>query len=111
MNDHGWDNLVDALDSKFGLSDHGRYTEPLEDNPELTQTVRFVCFVKDGKTYKAERVEAPAIVDRKSHYHKAAGSGVRFENIYDPDQTSYKIRFFIKNGDEWENIEPQELAL
>lgn len=111
MNDHGWDNLVDALDSKFGLSDYGRYKEPLEDNHELEASVQFVCFSKGGKTYKVERVEGPAIVDRKSHYHKAAGSGVRFENIYDPEQVSYKMRFFVKNGDDWEPTQPEELAL
>lgn len=111
MNDHGWDNLVDALDSRFGLSDHGRYKEPLEDNPELEQSVQFICFERDGKTFKAERVEGPAIVDRKSHYHKAAGSGVRFENIYDAEQVSHKTRFYVKAGEDWTPIEPEELAL
>ena len=111
MDDHGWDKLVDAIDSRFGISDHGRSRRALDDKPELEETVAYICFNKDGQSYKLERVSGPAIIDRKSHYHKAAGSGVRFENIYDPDEISHKTNFYIKRAEEWEQLDPSELSL
>jgi hypothetical protein len=111
MNDPGWDRIVDAIDSKFGTTDHGSYDEPLEDNRELKQHISFICFEKAGRTYRVERIARPGVVDRKSHYHRAAGSGVRFENIYDPNSTSFRTQFYIKDGDDWRPIEPDELSL
>ncbi|HSH31410.1 MAG TPA: hypothetical protein VK963_01955 [Candidatus Saccharimonadales bacterium] len=112
MDDKGWAKIVEAIDVKFGITSHSRAKkEPLPDKPELEQTVSYICFSKDGREYKLERVAAPAIIDRKSHFHKAAGSGVRFENIYDPDETSYKTNFYVKTAGEWEPIDPSELAL
>ena len=109
--DKGWDKLVDAVDLKFGIINHGRKTEPLEDRPELTQAVQFITFERDGKTYKMERVTGPAVIDRKSHYHKAAGSTVRFENVYDENETSRKTNFYVKAGDDWQPVSLEELAL
>lgn len=112
MEDTGWDRIVDAIDTKFGISKHGRRTEPLEDKPELEQQVRFICFEKAGEHYKLERIAKPAILDRKTHYHKAAGGGVRYENVYDPENTSYKTVFYRQESqDEWIEIEPTELAI
>lgn len=111
MNDTGWDRIVDAIDTKFGIIKHGKRTEPLEDNNDYEQQVSFIQFEKDGQDYMMERIAAPAIVDRKSHYHKSAGTGVRFENIYDPEQISYKTRLSKKSGDDWEEITPDQLSL
>jgi len=109
--DKGWDKLVDAVDIKFGIIKHGRSDEPLLDRSDLTQHVQFITFERDGETYKMERVTGPAVIDRKSHYHKAAGSGVRFENIYDPNEISHKTNFYKKDGDDWEPVSLEELAI
>lgn len=109
--DIGWDKLVDAIDIKFGIINHGRSTEPLEDRTDLTQNVQFITFERDGKTYKMERVTGPAVIDRKSHYHKVAGSTVRFENVYDETETSHKTNFYAKNGDDWEPVSLEDLAI
>lgn len=109
--DAGWDRLVDAIDLKFGIEDHGRGTEPLPDRADLTQTVQFVTFKKDGQLFKMERITGPAIIDRKSHYHKAAGQAVRFENVYDPNETSHKTNFYAQGSGGWEPIEASQLAL
>ncbi|MBW3537996.1 hypothetical protein KY386_00710 [Candidatus Parcubacteria bacterium] len=111
MDDRGWDKIIDAIDAKFGISSHGRRKEPLADKPELEQAVSYICFAKGGREYKLERVAAPAIIDRKSHYSKTAGSGVRFENIYDPAELSYKTNFYLKEAGEWTPIDPSELSL
>jgi hypothetical protein len=111
MNDTGWDKIVDAIDAKFGVDRHGKKTEPLEDRPDLTQHVSFIEFEKGGQVYRFERIAHPSIIDRKSHFHKTAGSGVRFENIYDPSETSYKTQLLKKDGDEWVEASPEEMAL
>lgn len=109
--DRTWDRLVDAVDLKFGIDKHGRSTEPLPDRHDLTQSIQFVVFERAGKTYKMERVTGPAIIDRKSLYHKAAGSTVRFENIYDENEISHKTNFYVRRGDDWEPITQEDLAL
>lgn len=112
MQDTGWDKIVDAIDAKFGIAEHGRYSEPLEDKPDLEQQIRFICFNRGGQRYKLERLAHPAIIDRKTHYHKAAGGGVRYENIYDPQNTSFKTKFYRQSDDgEWTEIDPGQLAL
>lgn len=111
VEDPGWDRIVDAVDSRFGITNHGRYNEPLEDKPELQQHVSYIVFKKDGQTYKMERLAKPAIIDKKSHYHKTIGSGVRFENIYDPEQISFVTRCYLKDGDNWQPVEASELAV
>ena len=109
--DPGWDKIVDAIDVRFGIDRHGRRQEPLPDNQELTQTITFIEFQKGGQTYRMERIARPAVTDRKSIYHKAAGSGVRFENVYDPDATTFRTQLLKQAGDDWEEVDPTELAL
>jgi hypothetical protein len=109
--DRGWDKLVDAVDLKFGLSDHGRYEEPLPDRSDLTQKVQFVVFDRAGQTFRMERVTGPAILDRKTHYHKAAGQANRIEIVYDEHETAHRTNFYEKRGDDWVPISVEDLAL
>jgi hypothetical protein len=111
MKDPGWDKIVEAIDAKFGIEDHGRRTEPLPDNPELTQQVAWICFNKAGSKFKIERIARPAVLDRKTHYHKASTGGVRYENIYDPESTSFVTQMYRQEGEEWAEIDPAELSL
>lgn len=111
MQDSGWDKIIDAIDVKFGIEGSGKSTETLPDNHELTQEIRFITFVRDGDTYKLERIARPAILDRRSIHHKAAGSGVRFQNIYDTENITFITNFYKKTGEEWVQIDPNDLAL
>jgi hypothetical protein len=111
MNDTGWNKIVDAIDTKFGLADHGTKTEPLEDRHDLTHTIQFIVFEKDGERYKIERVTGPAIIDRKSIHAKSATSSVRFENVYDPEETMHKTNFYKSQGPDWELISPEDINL
>lgn len=111
MNQASWERLADAVDVKFGITNHGNLTRPLEDKPTLTEQVNFIEFDRDGHNYRLEHVTRPAIVEKKSFHGKAASSGVRFENIYDPDDLVSKVDFFVKNGDEWQTIDPSDIDL
>lgn len=112
QDDRAWDRIVDAIDTKFGLKDHGRTKRAVEDAPELTEHVSFVVFQRDGEDYKVERVQGPAIIDRKTVGARRAGAVTRIENVYDPSETSFRTNLFRKNPvGEWEAIDPSMLGL
>jgi hypothetical protein len=109
--DRAWDRIVDAVDTKFGLIDHGRSKRQLEDAHDLTEYVSFVVFERGGERFKLERVQGPAIIDRKTIGARRAGATVRMENVYDPDETSFRTNLYREQGDDWESIDPSALGL
>jgi len=111
MEDKAWDRIVDAVDTKFGVIDHGRSTRPLADKPELSEKVAFITFRREGQEYKLERTAGPAIIDRKTFGSKRIGSDVRYENVYDTEETSFKTHFYRQEAGEWTEISPEELGL
>lgn len=111
QDDHAWDRIVDAVDTKFGLIDHGRSKREVADAKDLTEYVSFVVFKRDGERYKLERVQGPAIIDRKTIGARRAGATVIYHNVYDPDETSFRTNLYKHDGIEWEQIDPKELGL
>ena len=111
MNQAAWERLVDLVDVKFGITEHGKETQPLEDNARLSQTIDFVCFTRDGGEYRLERISRPAVIEQKSIYHRAAGSQVRHENVYDAEQLAHRVNLLLKRGSDWEKIDLEDLAL
>lgn len=109
--DKGWERIVDAIDTKFGIIDHGRSSRPVADARELTEQVAFIVFERAGERYKLERVTGPAIIDRKSIGSKRIGSDVRFENVYDPEETSARTNVYREEAGEWIHIDASELGL
>lgn len=109
--DKAWDRITDAIDSRFGIIGHGRSTEALPDHTDLTQYVAFITFERDAQTYKLERVAGPAIIDRKTFGAKRIGSDVRYENVYDASETSYRTNLYRQEGGEWVSIDPGALGL
>ncbi len=111
QDDKAWDRIVDAIDTKFGLIKHGRTTRAVADAPDLTEHVSFVIFSRDGEKLKLERVQGPAIIDRKTMGARRAGASTRVENIYDPSETSLRTNVFRENGDDWESIDLSAIGL
>ncbi len=109
--DKVWDRIVDAIEIKYGIIDHGRTKRPLEDKHELTEQVSFIVFERGGTRYKLERVVGPAIIDRKTIGSKRIGSDVRFENVYDTEEISLRTNLYRDEAGEWVGINPEELGL
>lgn len=109
--DKVWDRITDAIDTKYGILDHGRTKRNLEDKRDLTEHVSFVTFKRSGQEYKLERIAGPAIIDRKTVGSKRIGSDVRFENIYDPTETSFRTNLYRQEAGEWVSVNPEELGL
>jgi hypothetical protein len=110
MQDNGWDRIVDAIDTRFGIEHHGTKTEPLEDHHELTQNVRFIEFDRGGQSFRIERITKPAVLDRKSIHGRSASAGIRYENVYDSEETVHKTIFYQKVSGEWQPLDDSALA-
>jgi hypothetical protein len=110
MSETGWDKIADAIDIKYGIDKQGRRTEPLEDNHDLTQQIRFVEFDKDGERYQLRETTRPVIITKKSIFHKAAGSGVTHQNVYDPEELTHITQLYRLAGDDWEAVDSDLLA-
>lgn len=109
MTDRGWEELVDQLDQKFGLSNHQRRREPLPDRPELHRDVEQLEFEKGGHHFRVERVVGPAVIDKKTFYHKV-GTSEHTQYVYDPTETSSQVHFYrAGSAGEWTEIQPEAL--
>jgi hypothetical protein len=111
QDDKAWDRIVDAIDQKFGLKSHGRGKRPVPDAPDLTEHVSYVVFERAGEEFKLERIQGPAIVDRKTMGARRAGATTRVENVYDVSETSFRTNLFRKRGEDWDPIDPSALGL
>jgi glucose dehydrogenase len=109
--DKAWDRIVDAIDTKFGVKDHGRSKRPVADQQDLTEKVAFITFDREGDTYKLERVQGPAIIDRKTIGARRAGASVRYQNVYDREETSFRTNLYRQEAGEWSQLDPKELGL
>ena len=109
--DVSWERMVDAIDTRFGLTDHGRLTRKLADAPELTEDVSFVIFERNGVRIKLERTTGPAIIDRKTVGARRAGADLHYENVYDASETARKTLVYREVGSEWEPVSIDELGL
>src|SRR5688500_10658073 len=111
QDDHAWDRIADAIDSRYGISAHGRSERPVADAVHLKEKVAHIEFTRDGVDYRLERVTGPAILERRTIGARRAGADVRFENIYDPTQIGHKTLLFRKEAGEWTPLNPEELGL
>ena len=111
MNDAAWEHLTDAIDVSLGVTDHGHLKRPLEDRPDLTQSIEFFEFSREGQGYRLERATGPTLIDRKSHYSHRGGTANRIENIYDPNDIGHVVSLYKKVNDEWEPVDIHQLGL
>lgn len=111
QDDKAWERIVDAIDVKFGVSEHGHQTRKIVDAPHLTQNVSFIVFERNGQDFRIERIQGPAIIDKKTIGAKRAGAEVRYQYIYDPEETSIKTVMYRAVGDDWQEIDASALDL
>jgi hypothetical protein len=109
--DNAWDRIVDAIDSRFGLDKHGRLTRPIEDHLDLTEQVAFIEFTRDGDKYRLERVTGPAIIDKKAIGGRRVGAELRYETVYDANETTHRTIYYKDDGGEWTKLDPSALGL
>lgn len=111
QDDKAWDRIVDAVEAKYGISSHGRTQRAVEDAPDLTEKVAHIVFERDGVEFKLERIQGPAIIDRKTMGARRAGASTHVQNVYDPDETAYRTKLYRQSNGEWEAVDPSMLGL
>ncbi|HSX41133.1 MAG TPA: hypothetical protein VLF21_00645 [Candidatus Saccharimonadales bacterium] len=107
MNDSAWERLIDAVDATCGIDKHSKNMRPLDDRPDLNETVEVFEFERGGQAYKLERVSGPAIIDRKTHFTHRAGTANRIENIYDEHELGHKVTLYKNEAGDWQ---PQDMS-
>lgn len=110
MNDGAWERLIDSIDATVGFDAHRKTKRPLEDRPELTESVEEFEFERGGVRFKLERVSGPAVVDRKSHYSHRGGTASRIENIYDASDIAHRETLYREIGGDWQEQDISALA-
>ena len=109
--DRAWDRITDAIETKYGIENHGRSERKIADAMHLTEQIAFIEFNREGQSYRLERITGPAIIDRRTVGARRAGSEVRFQNIYDTEEVGHKTLMYRRQAGEWEAISPEELSL
>lgn len=112
MNDDtSWDRIMDAIDAKFGIDEHGRGKRPLADAGEHEESFQFIVYERDGVRYKLERTTGPAVIDRKTVGAKRAGAKLTYQYVYDPHETARKTHLYRADGADWLELDPNALEL
>lgn len=109
--DRAWDRIVDAIDIKFGIAEHGRTTRPVHDAQNLQEHISFIIFERAGERFKLERITSPAIIDRRSLGSRRIGGDSHMQNIYDPEELSHKTLVYRHQMGDWVPIELEDLGL
>jgi hypothetical protein len=110
--DKAWDRIMDAIDAKYGIEKHGRSQRSVEDSNNLTESVAFIEFTRNGERFKLERIHGPAIIDRKTIGARRAGAVVRYQNVYDPTETSFRtVLYRTDEAGDWEETSADALGI
>jgi len=109
MSDKAWEELIDLIDNKFTIDKTESHEDHIEGEPKLKNKTESIFFEKDNVKYRIDRIVGPRIVDKKTFYsgHSTANHS---KYIYDPDETSSKVVFFMQLADgNYNEISPEEL--
>ena len=108
MSDRAWEDLIDRIDIHFGILNSRKFDQPIEGDNRLVSHVDQVDFEKDAKQYRVERISSPAVIDKKTTYSKT-GVATRTQVVYDEDELTNKVAFYQLNGDDVNEISPEQL--
>lgn len=108
MSDKAWEQLIDLIETKYGVISIKNRHENLEDKPNLKKNLDEIIFVRNDIDFKIVRTISPRIIDKKTIYRSTANAS-RIENVYDPEETVSKVNFYKKADADWQEIKPEEL--
>jgi len=108
MSDKAWEELIDLIETRFGIESHQKTDLPIEGSNNLTKNIEEVVFCRNGSKYKVERVISPAIIDKKTIYHRNANA-TSIQYIYDDQVKTHKVFFYRQIDQNWQEIPPQKL--
>lgn len=102
MNNNKWEELINMVENKFGILEHG--TEKTEDG---MGDIAFIVFNGPQGRVKLELMTRPVIIDKKTTYSKRAGTAASsVEYIYSDTEKTQKLHAFLWSAEGWREIPP-----
>ncbi len=102
-----WENLVQTIRDKFGISAQGK--EELDPGPGHVEYL--VCSTPVGEV-RLELEVKPRVLEKKTYYSKRAGAATTVEYKYDPDAHTLTLHALRKDpgtGD-WVELSTEALT-
>jgi len=101
MSDDKWAELLDRIESQFGVLDRG--DEVLEGASQGHR--EFVVFNGPMGKMMLERTTRPKVIGEKSFGGSKYGAGSGVEKIYSPDETVKIMKAYRDEDGEWVEID------
>lgn len=107
MNDKRWQNLIETVEERFGISQ--KKTEALEKGPGEKEIVIFNGPL--GKI-KLERTSRPLVIEKRGIVSKRIGAKADVEYIYSDTEKVQKLKVYKWDEDEkdWEEISAEDFT-
>jgi len=104
MNQDRWREIKTQIKQNFELLEE--YNEDLD--PGTAQILEFIG--PSGRT-KIRFVSRPKVLDKKTTYSNRAGSGVKVDYVYSPDELVNYFEAFVWSDDtgDWQKLETPSL--
>ncbi|MCX7778946.1 MAG: hypothetical protein N2259_01750 [Patescibacteria group bacterium] len=110
MTDEKWENLIFAIEEKFGI------TKRVKDKIEIAKTIggesvfgerETIEFLSPKGKMKIERVAKPKILDKKVLSTKRIGGKTAIDYIYSQEEKTYEIKLyqFEEKENNWREID------
>jgi len=107
MNDERWEDLVDKIDSKFGIESYTKEDlYKVLDNGEKRKHGYKQVMVFTGRQgrMKLERISKPVVLDKKVFY-SGKKSDARVDYVYSSKDYAHKVVAYQWDGKEWNEID------
>ena len=107
MNEERWEDLVDKIDSKFGIESYTKEDlYKVLDNGEKRKHGYKHVMVFNGRQgkMKLERISKPVVMDKKVFY-SGKKSDARVDYVYSNKEFAHKVIAYQWDGKEWNEID------
>ena len=109
MTDEKWTELVENIREKFQIVEENEEPDILKDDVgnEIKGTKQTVIFIGSQGKIMVTRTTRPAIIDKRSHYHKTQGGGALTEFIASDTELTQKLRVYTwdETAGDWQELD------
>ncbi|MBD3368576.1 MAG: hypothetical protein GF405_10480 [Candidatus Eisenbacteria bacterium] len=107
MHQAKWEKLLDQIERRFGLVEHG-----VREIPERHLTIETAVFDGASGRMKLERAVHPLVVDERVHYSKRIGGDVNIERVYSDSENVDTVTLYRwdPGGRRWDEMDLEDLT-
>jgi hypothetical protein len=108
MNEEKWAEFTDNLRDRFEIIEDTEESDNITDDigHEVKGKKQIIVFVGPQGKMMVTRTSRPAIIDKKSHYHKTQGGGALTEFVVSDTEMTNKVAVYTwsKSSGDWQEI-------